>query len=97
MIGEIVLYSPYNADGDRLDKLEATVKKVAQELGIPYRGPIYREDNRVCVYYEDSDVKVYIYVDDPEREVNYDKVEMTIRVMSSIALKKHLFSKIKVR
>lgn len=96
MIGEIVLYSPYNVDGDRLDRLEKTVKRVAGELGIPFRGPIYRDDNRVCVYYEDNDVKVYIYVDDPERDVNYDKVEMTIRVMSSIALKKHLLSKIKV-
>ncbi len=97
MIGEIVLYAPYNAELGRVSKLNSIVMKLAKELGLAYKGPIYRDDKRICVYYEDKSVKVYVYVDDPTRDVNFEKVEMSIRLMATIALKEMIERKLRIR
>jgi len=90
MIGKISLYAPYNADRKRLSKISRILRRLSKEMNIPFEGPIYRGDNRICAYYEDRDVRVFIYVDDPERDVNFDKVEMTIRIMTIMAAKQHV-------
>lgn len=97
MIGEIVLYAPHNADRVRLDKLNEIIHELSYEMGIRYRGPIYRDDKRICIYYEDKAVKVYIYVDDPTREVNFEKVKMTIKLMALMALKETMIRQIKIK
>lgn len=90
MMGKILLYAPYNVDRERLEKIREILLELSREVNIPLEGPIYRDDNRICVYYEDMDVRVFIYVDDPEREINFEKVRMTIKIMTVIAAKHHM-------
>ena len=96
MLGKIVLYAPYNANKERVNKLDIIANKLAKEIGLTYEGPIYRNDTRICIYYEDRKVKVYIYIDDFTRDVNFDKVENTLRLMSLIAFRESFNRKIKV-
>lgn len=96
MAGKIVIYAPHRSDNERLQKIKRLFNILSRDLDIPVKGPIYRDDNRICVYYEDDDIKLYIYIDDPCREVNFEKAEMTIKLMTAMAMKQIMCKTLKV-
>ena len=86
MKGAITIYAPYDVDIRRLNEIKGVVEKEAKELGLRVMGPYARNDNRICVFYEDEASKCYIYVDDYEEPLNIEKMALTIRLMATITM-----------
>jgi len=81
MSGRISVYAPFDCDPVRLRQMVEIVRSEAGELGLDLVGPFGRDDNRICVFYEDSEAKCYVYVDNYEKPLNMEKAALTIRVM----------------
>ena len=61
-------------------------KREAKELGLDVKGPFVRNDNRICVFYEDENAKCYVFIDDQKEPLNIEKVALTIRLMATITM-----------
>ena len=86
MQGKIVIYAPFNVDAERLSNVKGLVEKEAIELGLEVKGPFLRNDNRICVFYEDDKSKCYVYIDDYEKPLNLEKMALTIKLMATITM-----------
>ena len=86
MTGSIVIYAPFNVELERLNEVKRIVEEEARGLGLEVSGPYARNDNRICVFYEDDFSKCYIYVDDYDEPLNIEKTALTIRLMATITM-----------
>lgn len=84
--GVVRIFAPLDADPKRVDEIAGPVKREAKSLGLPVEGPFPRDDDRICVFYEDDETKCYVYVDDYEKPVNTRKVSTVVRTMTAVNL-----------
>ncbi len=82
----VAIYAPFNADAERLAEIKRVVDREAQDLSLKVTGPFAREDNRICVFYEDEDTKCYVFVDNYDEPLNIEKAALTIRLMATISM-----------
>lgn len=85
---KLVLYTPRDVNGRALFKLVKTLKEEAELLRIDFKGPYFRDDDKLVVYYEDEEIKTFIYIDDLENELDPEKIRATIKVLALIAMDK---------
>ncbi len=85
-MGNIVIYAPFNADLERLREIKKVAEIEGRGLDLKVKGPFLRNDNRICVFYEDERVKCYVYIDDYEEPLNIEKMALTIRMMTTIMM-----------
>ncbi len=85
-MGNIVIYAPFNADLERLREIKKVAETEGRGLDLKVKGPFLRNDNRICVFYEDERVKCYVYIDDYEEPLNIEKMALTIRMMTTIMM-----------
>lgn len=85
-MGNIVIYAPFNADLERLREIKKVVEIEGRGLDLKVKGPFLRNDNRICVFYEDERAKCYVYIDDYEEPLNIEKMALTIRMMTTIMM-----------
>ncbi len=85
---KLVLYTPENIEGEKLFRLVKALKQEAELLRLSFTGPIFREDDKLVVYYEDDDIRTFIYVDDLNNELDTEKIRATIKVLALIAMDK---------
>lgn len=85
---KLVLYTPGDIDGETLFKLMKTLKEEAELLRLDFSGPYFRDDDKLVVYYEDDEIRTFIYIDNLENELDPDKIRATIKVLALIAMDK---------
>ncbi len=85
---KLVLYTPEHIDGEKLFRLVKALKKEADLLRLDFSGPFFRNDDRLVVYYEDDEIRTFIYIDDLESELDIEKIRATIKVLALIAMDK---------
>ncbi len=85
---KLVLYTPENIEGEKLFRLVKALKQEAELLRLSFTGPIFREDDKLVVYYEDDEIRTFIYVDDLNNELDTEKIRATIKVLALIAMDK---------
>lgn len=88
MSGIISVYAPKEIDPEKLFNLTRILKEEAEALNLEFRGPYQGEDDKVIVYYEDDDIRTFIYVSDYENELDPERIRVTVRVLSLIAMHK---------
>ncbi len=84
----ITIYSPHDVDNKRLNQIVEVVSDEANKLGLKVSGPHKKDDNRICVFYEDKLSKCFIYVDDINEPLDLEQMSMTIRLMAYMTLSK---------
>ena len=84
----ITIYSPHNVDHNRLNQIVKVVSDEAKKLGLKISGPHKKDDNRICVFYDDKLSKCFIYVDDINEPLDVEQMSMTIRLMAYMTLSK---------
>ena len=85
---KLVLYAPEDMDGEKLYKLVKALRDEAKLLKLDFSGPYFNTDGRLIVYYEDDEIRTFIYVDDLENELNPERIRATIKVLALIAMDK---------
>lgn len=88
MKGVISVHAPENMNPEKVFKLMNILRKEAKLLGLKLKGPYYTDEKRMVVYYEDSEIKTFIYIEDADNKLDPEKVRSTIRVLSLIAMEK---------
>ena len=84
----ISVYAPKDIDPEKLFNLTQILRREAETLNLEFKGPYESEDERVMVYYEDDEVRTFIYIDDYKNELDPERIRVTIRVLSLIAMHK---------
>jgi hypothetical protein len=88
MRGIISIHAPKDVNEERLFRLVKLLEKEAKILNFDLKGPYYTDEDRVIVYYEDSEIKTFIYIDNYNDDLDPEKIRSTIRVLSLIAMQK---------
>ena len=88
MKGIISVYIPMKMSPEKTYKLMKILRREAKLLDLNLKGPFYTEEKRMVVYYEDSEIKTFIYVENYGEKLDPEKIRTTIRVLSLIAMQK---------
>lgn len=88
MKGIISVHAPEKMNPEKVFELMNILRKEAKLLGLKLKGPYYTDEKRMVVYYEDTEIKTFIYIEDANDKLDPEKVRTTIRVLSLIAMEK---------
>jgi hypothetical protein len=88
MKGIISVYFPEKTEPETVYRLMKILQKEAKILDLKLRGPYYTDERRTVVYYEDPEIKTFIYVENYKEKLDPEKIRSTIRVLSLIAMQK---------
>jgi hypothetical protein len=88
MKGVISVYVPEKMAPEKVYELMKILRKEAKLLDLNLKGPYYTDEKRTVVYYEDNEIRTFIYVENYGEKLDPEKIRTTIRVVSLIAMQK---------
>lgn len=88
MRGIISVHVPRKMNPEKVFGLMNILRREAKLLGLDIKGPYYTNEVRMVVYYEDNEIKTFIYIEKPDNKLDPEKIRSTIRVLSLIAMQK---------